>query len=146
MSKQTYTNWRDVDLYTLKGLRIIDRAIAERIGYSVSEGDNPFITQVTCKNGIHKNERIPLPKYWQETVYPWEAFQPSLEESGFLLWHKLHCETQTGVIGKKEPFECYEFTIGSELPQGLPCCFVWLEWWDRRHMSEDEIIEQADDH
>lgn len=146
MNKRMYTDWRTADLYTMQGLRTIDRAIAERIGYVVSGGDHPYITRNGCRNGVNVTERIPLPKYWQETVYPWDAFQPSLEESGFLLWHKLQGESQTGVIGKKEPFECYEYTIGSELPQGLPCCLVWLQWWDMRHVSENAITEPSGDH
>lgn len=140
MSDQTYTNWREADIYTLKGLRVIDRAIAERLGYVVSEGDKPFAVRKIDQGGMCSTEHVPLPFFWKSEVYPL-AFRPSLEESGFMLWLERFGETQKGVMAKKEPFEWYEYAIGTELPVGLPCCLAWLEWWDARH--ESELRKQA---
>lgn len=141
-SVRKFTDWRNVDLWTPKGLRQIDRAIAERIGYTVSDGDNPSM----FRQKDHHTENRLLPKYTLDPVYPWEAFQPELQQAGWLLWVEQRGNVTIGHMGHKETYDYRRYDISPELPPGLACCLVWLQWWDDSHKSEDEILSEGGDH
>jgi len=135
-------DWRTANYRTMAGLRVVDRAIAERIGYTVSDDDPPIIT----RNKDNRFENKILPQYWADPVYPWNAFQPYLSDNGYFLWLKTGGNRHIGILARKEPPEWWEYEISSDLPQGLACLLVWLEWYDATHKDIDDILSEGDDH